>query len=91
MQVHARARLTPKGRAFVVSPLFLEGGWSVTAAAEAAGVTERTVLALDLPATGAEGEAGLLRSLLRHPASIPHANARRSSPGWCSALRRASG
>ena len=37
MQVHARARLAPKGRLFVIERV-LEQGWSVTAAAEAAGV-----------------------------------------------------
>ncbi len=42
MQVHARARLTPLGRLRVVE-LVESKRWSVTAAAEAAGVTERTI------------------------------------------------
>lgn len=42
MQVHARARLTPKGRLLVVERV-LQQGWTATAAAEAAGVAERTV------------------------------------------------
>jgi transposase InsO family protein len=69
MQVHARARLTPKGRLFVVRRV-LEQGWSVTEAAEAAGVTERTVWRW-LARYRAEGETGLCdRSSA--PASIPH-------------------
>jgi transposase InsO family protein len=42
MQVHARALVSPKGRQRVVERV-LEKTWSVTAAAEAAGVTERTI------------------------------------------------
>ena len=42
MEVHARARLTPNGRLFVVGRV-IEERWSVAAAAEAAGVAERTV------------------------------------------------
>ena len=42
MQVHARAALSAIGRRLVVDRI-LDEGWSVTAAAEAAGVTERTV------------------------------------------------
>jgi len=42
MQVHARAALSPIGRRRVVDRVRGQG-WSVTAAAEAAGVTERTV------------------------------------------------
>ena len=42
MQVHARAALSAIGRRLVVDRV-LDEGWSVTAAAEAAGVTERTV------------------------------------------------
>ena len=40
--VHARARLTPKGRLFVVKRV-LEERWSPRAASDAAGVSERTV------------------------------------------------
>jgi transposase InsO family protein len=84
MQVHAKARLTPNGRAFVVKRV-LEQGWSVTAAAEAAGVTERTVYRW-LARYRAEGEAGL-RDRSSAPRSIPH----RTSPervGAILALRR---
>jgi transposase len=42
MEVHARAPLSPIGRQRVVDRVVGEA-WSVTAAAEAAGVTERTV------------------------------------------------
>ena len=42
MQVHARAPLSPIGRRLVVDRV-RDHGWSVTAAAEAAGVSERTV------------------------------------------------
>lgn len=69
MQVHARARLTPKGRGLVVDRV-LEHGWSVTAAAEAAGVTERTVWRW-IARYRAEGEAGL-RDRSSAPRSIPH-------------------
>jgi len=41
MNVHKNARLTPRGRALMVSRI-LDQDWSVTAAAEAAGVSERT-------------------------------------------------
>jgi transposase InsO family protein len=69
MQVHASARLTPKGRAFVVARV-LEHGWSVTAAAEAAGVSERTVWRW-LARYRAEGPGGLCdRSSA--PQRIPH-------------------
>jgi transposase InsO family protein len=69
MQVHARARLTPKGRGFVVARV-LEQGWSVTAAAEAAGVAERTVYRW-LARYRAEGEAGL-SDRSSAPRRIPH-------------------
>ena len=69
MQVHARARLTPKGRALVVGRV-LEQGWSVTAAAEAAGVTERTVWRW-LARYRSEGERGL-HDRPSIPRSIPH-------------------
>jgi transposase InsO family protein len=69
MQVHARARLTPKGRALVVERV-LSHGWSAAAAAEAAGVADRTVYRW-LARYRAQGEAGLLdRSSAPH--SIPH-------------------
>jgi transposase InsO family protein len=69
MQVHARARLTPNGRLFVVRRV-LEQGWSPAAAAEAAGVSERTVYRW-LARFRSEGEWGLIdRSSA--PKSIPH-------------------
>jgi transposase InsO family protein len=69
MQVHARARLTPNGRALVVERV-LSHGWSARAAAEAAGVAERTVYRW-LARYRAQGESGLLdRSSAPH--SIPH-------------------
>jgi transposase InsO family protein len=69
MQVHARARLTPKGRLFVVDRV-LERGWSVMAAAEAAGVTERTVWRW-IARHRAGGEDGL-RDRSSAPRRIPH-------------------
>jgi transposase InsO family protein len=69
MQVHARARLTPKGRALVVERV-LKHGWSARAAAEAAGVAERTVYRW-VARYRAEGEAGLL-DRPSAPHSIPH-------------------
>ena len=68
MQVHARARLTPKGRAFVVKRV-LERGWSAATAAEAAGVAERTVWRW-LARYRAEGEAGL-RDRSSAPRRVP--------------------
>lgn len=41
MNVHKNARLTPRGRALMVSRVLKEG-WSVTSSAQAAGVSERT-------------------------------------------------
>ena len=41
MQLHANARICPKSRALIASRV-LEHGWSLAAAAEAAGVSERT-------------------------------------------------
>jgi transposase InsO family protein len=73
MRVHARARLTPNGRHFVLERVFRHG-WSLAAAAEAAGVSERTVYRW-LARYRAEGAAGLCdRSSA--PRRIPH----RTSP-----------
>jgi transposase InsO family protein len=69
MQVHARARLTPKGRLFVVHRV-LEHGWSPAAAADAAGVAERTVYRW-LARFRSQGEAGL-RDRSSAPKLIPH-------------------
>jgi transposase InsO family protein len=69
MEVHARAPLSPIGRRRVVDRV-LVGGWSVAAAAEAAGVTERTVYRW-LSRFRREGAVGLVdrRSV---PGHIPH-------------------
>jgi transposase InsO family protein len=69
MKVHANAPLGPKGRETMVLRV-LEQGWSLAAAAEAAGVSERTCSKW-LGRYRAEGRAGLLdRSSA--PRSIPH-------------------
>jgi transposase InsO family protein len=57
MKLHANARTCPKSRRLLVDRV--EGGWSLTMAAEAAGVSERTA-AKWLARWRAEGEAGLL-------------------------------
>ena len=85
MQVHARARLTPNGRQLVVDRVLKEG-WTATAAAEAAGVAERTVYRW-LERYRAEGETGL-RDRSSAPGSIrterPPVGFGRSSPcGGC--------
>ena len=58
MQVHARAPLSPIGRRRVVDRV-CEQGWSVTAAAEAAGVSERTVFRW-LARFRSDGQSGLV-------------------------------
>jgi transposase InsO family protein len=69
MEVHARAPLSPIGRQRVVDRVVCER-WSVAAAAEAAGVTERSVYRW-LARWRAQGPAGLVdrRSV---PGRIPH-------------------
>jgi len=69
MEVHARAPLSPIGRQRVVDRVECEK-WSVTAAAAAAGVTERTVYRW-LARWRTDGRAGLIdrRSV---PGRIPH-------------------
>lgn len=57
MKLHANARTCPKSRRLLVDRL--EGGWSLMAAAEAAGVSERTA-AKWLARWRAEGRVGLL-------------------------------
>jgi transposase InsO family protein len=69
MRVHANAPLGPKGRATMVGRV-IEQGWSLTEAAEAAGVSERSCSKW-IKRYRAEGDAGLLdRSSA--PKSIPH-------------------
>ena len=78
MKLHANARTCPKSRRLIVKRIE-EEGWSLAAAAEAAGVSERTA-AKWLARWRAEGEAGLLdRSSAPKPP--PDAAARRSRGG----------
>jgi transposase InsO family protein len=58
MKLHANAKLGPKGR-LVICRRVIEQGWSLTEAAEAAGVSERTA-GKWTRRFRAEGEAGLL-------------------------------
>jgi transposase InsO family protein len=69
MEVHANAPLSPIGRRRVVDRVVVEG-WSVATAAEAAGVTERTVYRW-LARFRGDGQRGLVdrRSV---PGRIPH-------------------
>ena len=69
MQVHARAPLSPIGRRRVIDRVVIEG-WTVRAAAEAAGVSERTVYRW-LARFRHEGQRGLWDRSSR-PARIPH-------------------
>jgi transposase InsO family protein len=73
MQVHARAPLSPIGRRRVVDRV-VGGGWSVTAAAAAAGVSERTVYRW-LARFRADGQAGLVDR-----PSLAHRQPRRTPP-----------
>ncbi len=57
MKLHANAALGPKGRAVMVRRV-VEEGWSLTEAAEAAGVSERTCQKW-VERYRSEGEAGL--------------------------------
>lgn len=69
MEVHARAPLSPIGRRLVVDRVVVHG-WSVGSAAEAAGVTERTVYRW-LARFRAQGAAGLI-DRRPVPRRIPH-------------------
>jgi transposase len=72
MKVHANAPLGPKGRLIMVGRVIARG-WSLAAAAEAAGVSERTC-AKWVARYRAEGEPGLVdRSSTPH--RIPHRTA----------------
>lgn len=84
MEVHARAPLSPIGRRLVVDRV-LEQGWSVIAAAAAAGVSERSVYRW-LARFRREGQRGLVdrRST---PGRIPHKTSAERVAAIC-ALRR---
>src|SRR5688572_3321831 len=72
MNIHANARTCPKSRRLIVSRIE-EEGWSLTAAAEAAGVSERTA-AKWLARWRAQGELGLLdrsSAPARRPTQLP--------------------
>jgi transposase InsO family protein len=58
MRLHANAKTCPNGRALIASRV-LEGGWSLAAAAEAAGVSERTA-AKWVARFRSEGKRGLV-------------------------------
>ena len=68
MKLHANAKLGPKGR-LVMCRRVVEEGWSLTKAAEAAGVSERTCRKW-VDRYRAEGEAGL-SDRSSAPKSIP--------------------
>jgi transposase len=69
MDLHANAPFGPKGRLTMVRRV-IEQGWSLTEAAEAAGVSERTVCKW-VGRYRREGEAGL-RDRSSEPRSVPH-------------------
>lgn len=71
MKLHANARTCPNSRALMVDRV-LEGGWSLAAAAEAAGVSERTARKW-VGRFRAEGAAGLVDR-----SSAPHRRPRRT-------------
>jgi transposase InsO family protein len=80
MKLHGNARTCPNSRRLLVERV-LEQGWSVTAAAEAAGVTERTVYRW-LRRWREEGAAGLLDR-----SSRPHRSPRRLAQAKVEAIR----
>jgi transposase len=73
MKLHRNARTCPNSRALIARRV-LEDGWSLTQAAEAAGVSERTVRRWRERYL-AEGEAGLVDR-----SSRPHRQPRRTAP-----------
>ena len=84
MRLHANAKTCPNSRGLLVERIETEG-WSLTAAAEAAGVSERTVRKW-LARWRSEGERGLLDRR-----SAPRRSPRRTAPervGAIEALRR---
>jgi transposase InsO family protein len=80
MKLHGNARTCPNSRRLLVARV-LEQGWSVTAAAEAAGVTERTVWRW-LRRWREEGELGL-----RDRRSCPHYSPRRLAASTVALIR----
>jgi transposase InsO family protein len=80
MKLHGNARTCPKSRGLLVERVVREG-WSVAAAAEAAGVSERTVWRW-LRRWREEGRAGLLDR-----SSRPHRSPRRLSAATVGAIR----
>jgi transposase InsO family protein len=72
MKLHANARTCPNSRRLLVERILVER-WSVVAAAEAAGISERTVYRW-LKRWREEGEAGLL-DRCSAPKRIPHRTA----------------
>lgn len=84
MNSHKHARLTAKGRALLVRRV-LEEGWTVKAASEAAGISERTGYKW-LARFRAEGEAGLTDRSSR-PQHCPHARSPEDKERW-EVLRR---
>jgi transposase InsO family protein len=84
MKIHANARLSPNGRRLLIDRIERDG-WTVQAAAQAAGISERTARKW-LARWRAEGESGLLDR-----SSAPHTVANRSDEariGCIAALRR---
>jgi transposase InsO family protein len=79
MKLHANARTCPNSRALIVERV-LEGGWSLAAAAAAAGVSERTARKW-IARFRAEGRAGLADR-----SSAPHRRPRRTPPELVAAI-----
>jgi len=78
MKLHGNARTCPKSRRLLVERL--EGEWSLTEAAEAAGVSERTA-ASGLPAgvpKGSRGSRTEALRLTRFPVALRRPESRRS-------------
>jgi transposase InsO family protein len=79
MKLHANARTCPNSRALIAERV-LEQGWSLAAAAEAAGVSERTA-GKWVARFRTEGRAGLLDR-----PSAPHRRPRRTPPDRLAAI-----
>jgi transposase len=82
MKIHANAPFGPKGRLTMVRRV-TEQGWSLTEAAEAAGVSERTCSKW-VARYRTEGEAGLLdrSSAPKTAATCSPAATTRCASGW---------